>query len=75
MRPAAPSSRERPAEADAAGFGKIQHIPDYSYDGLYRLTAAEYDLGGGTTKHEDCVYDDLGRAVGCPRDPALKGPG
>ena len=42
---------------NSPGFSKIQNIPDYRYDGLYRLTAADYDLGGGSTLAEAFDYD------------------
>ncbi len=53
----------RTSGTNAAGFSKMQEIPDIDYDGLHRLTQVDYDLGGGSTLAENFDYDDLGNRV------------
>jgi hypothetical protein len=51
--------QRRKVKGKGQGGVRIQKIPTYEYDDLYRLTTADYDIGG-STQSEEFVYDDLG---------------
>jgi YD repeat-containing protein len=47
----------------ASGYANIPRVPSYLYDGLHRLTTAQYDQGSGVTQAELFIYDKLANRI------------